>query len=41
MTTEDRRKAGARVKAHGEVSQAEQLVVLVAGAAALLMFLVV
>lgn len=41
MMTEDRRRAGARVKAHREASQTEQLLVLAAGAAALLLFLVV
>ena len=41
MITEDRRKAQARTRAHQAVSQTEQLVVLVAGAAALLMFLMV
>lgn len=41
MITEDRRRAEARTRAHQGASQLEQVVVLVAGAAALLMFLMV
>ena len=41
MIPEDRRREGARVKASRGASAAEQALVLVAGATALLMFLVV
>jgi hypothetical protein len=41
MIPEDRRRAGARAKATRGASQVEQVMVLVAGATALLMFLVV
>ena len=41
MIPEDRRKAGARSREARRSSQLEQILVLIAGAAALLMFLLV